>query len=55
MKKIEALNYLVDNRVDYDEWSGAGMAEALIEIIKSEEEYFTEEKLKELLDKAYNY
>ena len=55
MSKIEALNYLVDNRTDFDEWSGAGMADAFIEVIKSQEETFTKEFLDILLETASCY
>ena len=54
MNKIEALNYLENNRKDYDEWSGAGMSYIFGDIIKSNKNEFTKEELDILLEKAYN-
>jgi len=55
MNRMEALNYLVDNRTDFDEWSGAGMMDALVEVIKSEYDSFTKEYLDQLLEKASDF
>lgn len=55
MNKLEALKYLIDNNVYYDEWRGAGMYEALSTVIKSEEEIFTQEYLDDLLKKASEF
>jgi len=57
MKKIQALEYLVDNfNPPYqDEWMEAGLAQILCEVIKSDSLEFTEEELKSLLDKSYRY
>ena len=46
--KDEALKYLVKNRTDFDEWSSASMCETLVEVIMSDEEFFT----KDYLDKS---
>lgn len=55
MNKLEALNYLVENARYYDEWSGAGMYHAVENVIKSEEEDFSEDFLNQLLDEAENF
>jgi hypothetical protein len=53
--KEEALKYLVKNRTDFDEWSGAGMCDALVEVIMSDEEFFTKDYLDKLLEDASNF
>ena len=53
--KDEALKYLVKNRTDCDEWSGAGMCDALVEVIMSDEEFFTKDYLDKLLVDASNF
>jgi hypothetical protein len=53
--KQEALKYLVKSRTDFDEWSGAGMCDALVEVIMSDEEFFTEDYLDKLLEDASNF
>lgn len=57
MKKIQALEYLVDNFTPpyTDEWMLAGLSQILCEVIKSDSLEFTEEELKSLLDKSYRY
>jgi hypothetical protein len=55
MNKAEALEYLVKNNVYCDEWSGAGMYEALSKIIESEEKIFTQEYLDDLLEIASKF
>lgn len=55
MNKLEALNYMIDNSKSYDEWSEAGLGNAMVDIIKSSDEYFEKEYLDELIEKAYNY
>jgi hypothetical protein len=51
----EALKYLVKNRTDFDEWSSAGMCGALVEVIMSEDEFFTKDYLDKLLVNASNF
>lgn len=54
--KIGAINYLVKNSVYTDEWSGAGMYEAIKEIVDAPKgSRFKKEYLKILLDKASNF
>lgn len=53
--KMDALTYLAENRTDCNEWSGAGMAECLIEVILSEKKKFSKEYLDTLLENASNY
>lgn len=55
MNRLEALKYLVKNNVFCDEWSGAGMYDALSTVIESEEFFFTQEYLDDLLKKASEY
>jgi hypothetical protein len=51
--KMEALKYLVKNGKVRDEWMGAGMYEAVVEIMNSnDEEIFTKDYLDKLLNKA---
>lgn len=52
MNKIEALNYIADNVKYWDEWTGAGLAEIFIEVIKSEDTLFSVEYLDALIEKA---
>ena len=54
MNKIEALNYIADNGKYWDEWTGAGLADALIEVIRSEDVLFSIEYLDALIKKAEN-
>ena len=51
----EALKYLVKNRTDFDEWSSAGMCDALVEVIMSDEEFFTKDYLDKLLVDVSNF
>lgn len=53
--KDEALKYLVKNRTDLDEWSSAGMCDVLVEVITSDEEFFTKDYLDKLLEDASNF
>jgi len=53
--KDEALKYLVKNRTDFDEWSSAGMCDALVEVIMSDDEFFTKDYLDKLLEDASNF
>ena len=53
--KDEALKYLVKNRTDFDEWSSAGMCETLVEVIMSDEEFFSKDYLDKLLKNAPNF
>lgn len=55
MNKIEALNYLADNGIMYDEWSTAGLCDVLISIIRSEDITFSIEYLDELIKIAEKY
>ena len=55
MNKIDALKYLVTNKIYSDEWSGTGMYHALVQIIKSEDMLFTEEFLIKLLKEVENF
>jgi len=50
MNKMEALKYLVENDVIYDEWSQAGMYSALEKVIESEKE-----ELDKLLEEASTF
>lgn len=51
MKKLEAIEYLSKNSEYNDEWSGAGMWEAVEEVLKKEG-VISESWLCELLKKA---
>ncbi len=51
----EALKYLVKNRTDFNEWSSAGMCDALVEVIMSEDDFFTKDYLDKLLVDASNF
>jgi hypothetical protein len=53
--KDESLKYLVKNRTDFDEWSSAGMCDALVEVIMSDEDFFTKDYLDKLLVDASNF
>jgi hypothetical protein len=53
--KDVALKYLVKNRTDFDEWSSAGMCDVLVEVITSDEEFFTKDYLDKLLEDASNF
>ena len=52
--KLEAIKYLVDNSEYHDEWSGAGMWEAVVEVMTFDG-VITQEYLKELLKKAEHF
>lgn len=52
MTKIKAIKYLIENDQYQEEWSGAGMWEAVIEVMKSEEKYLTKHFLDTLLKTA---
>jgi hypothetical protein len=55
--KIGAINYLVKHSVYADEWSGAGMYEAIAEIVKMPKQKFvvTKTYLNQLLEKAKQF
>ena len=55
MNKIEALEYLVENNVYNDEWSGTGMFSILRDVIRSNAETFEKIDLEILLEKARNF
>ena len=46
---------MIKNNVYSDEWSGAGMYEAIEEIVNSEEDVFYQDLLDELLKKASEF
>lgn len=53
--KIGAINYLVENSVYSDEWSGAGMYEIIEKIVVAPKNTrFKKEYLNELLEEAKN-
>jgi len=51
MTKEKAIQYLVDNSVYGDEWSGAGMWHAVVSVMTSKPD-ITEERLQKLLQEA---
>lgn len=54
--KIGAINYLVDHSVYVNEWSGAGMYEAIVRIVEAPKGFrFSKEYLESLLDVAKNF
>jgi hypothetical protein len=53
--KMSALIYLVKNSVYNDEWSGAGMYEAIEKIITSEVKFFNKNYLDSLLKEAAEF
>ena len=53
--KKSALEYLVKNNVASDEWSSAGMYEALEVVILSKEDIFKQDYLDELLENASDF
>ena len=53
--KIEAIDYLIANNKYANEWSGAGMYEAVVEVWKSEADEFEVRYLEDLLTKAENF
>ena len=54
MNKLEAIIYLHKNSVYDNEWTGAGMWEAVESVLESEKEIFSEVFLKALLSAALN-
>lgn len=52
MDRLQAIEYLNKNEVYTDEWSGAGMWEAVREIMDMEDGEITKEVCDELLKKA---
>lgn len=53
--KIGAINYLVKNSVYDDEWTGAGMFEAIFKVVgKPKGHRFSKEYLNTLLEEARN-
>jgi hypothetical protein len=52
---MSALIYLVKNSVYNDEWSGAGMYEAIEKIITSEVKFFNKNYLDSLLKEAAEF
>lgn len=53
--KFGAINYLVQNSVYSNEWTGAGMYEVIEEIVKApKKSRFKKEYLNGLLEKAKN-
>lgn len=55
MNREDALKYLVHHAVDCDEWSGAGMYNALREVILFAGDSFEQEYLDSLLVKAEEF
>lgn len=54
--KIGAINYLVKNSVYSNEWSGAGMYEAIVEVVKAPKKFrFSKDYLNSLLKKAEEF
>jgi hypothetical protein len=52
----EAVKYLVDNDKYENEWSGAGMWEAVLQVVKPENAaILCEDFLDDLLEKAKNF
>lgn len=54
MTKIEEIQYLVDHDKYINEWSGAGMWEAVLTVMGNTSK-FSKEKLDKLLEKAENF
>ena len=52
MNKLEAIQYLAKNSVYVNEWQGAGMWEAVLEILQSKEEILDIKYINSLLKKA---
>lgn len=55
IEKQQAINYLIKNNVYHDEWSGAGMFEAVIKIYEDKNEMFSKDYLDKLLKQAENF
>lgn len=54
--KIGAINYLVKNEVYSDEWTGAGMYEAIVKIVKAPKKFrFSNGYLNSLLENASKF
>ena len=51
--KVKALEYLIENREYHDEWSGAGMFEAICRMWDANEKH-TKKELDKLLEFAKN-
>jgi len=51
MKQIEAIQYLANNSVYKDEWTGTGMWHA-VEKVMARKQNWTQKRLKELLKDA---
>lgn len=55
MNKFESIEYIVKNGKYINEWMGAGLFEAIEEIINSNKDTFTMDELSNLLKKAENF
>jgi hypothetical protein len=56
MKKIGAIKYLVKNNVYSNEWTGAGMYEAIAKVVEAPEKFgFSKDYLNNLLKKAKDF
>lgn len=53
--KLTALKYLIDRSVYKDEWSGAGMYEAIEEVFKAKDTGFDKRYLDRLLKEASEF
>ena len=54
MDKEEAIKYLIKHSIYGDEWSGAGMWEAVLKVMKHKGK-ISEKRLKELLEYADSF
>ncbi len=54
MKKIEEIQYLVDNDKYSNEWQGAGMWEAVLTVMGNKKR-FSKKQLDDLLKKAEDF
>jgi len=55
MNHLKAIEYLIENDKYTDEWSGAGMWEALLSVMSASENDLTKKYLDELLEKAEKF
>lgn len=53
MKQIEAIQYLYENSVYSDEWTGTGMWHAVQKVMERKQ-VWTKKRLNELLEEAQN-
>lgn len=54
--KIGAINYLIANSVYGDEWTGAGMYEAIVKVAEAPKKFrFSKDYLNTLLSKAKEF